>query len=377
MTSPPANASAPPPASRSLVLRVIVVTVLALVGILVLEGFASAGVFARSVMRLEPPVQNFRQASYDSLLGWVSLPNLSLRDNFGPGIALTTNADGVRIHHPLSRTLASGEHRLVCSGASFTFGSGVADGETFCARLETTLPGVRTVNLAQRGYGIDQSYLLYKRDAARYPHQVQLFALNTSDLDRSVSTTMTGYPKPVLALDDGRLVVRNVPVPQWSGWSRWSEARTLLPTLRVSQLVMRRVDMSELAQYRRVDARMWPMMDSLLADLWRVNRANGSIPVILYLPAKQEYAPGPRDERRAKFAASAQRAGIPFVDLTPELRAVHPDSLEWLFITPNGRPVRGASGHPTVLGHQWIAERTAAQLRRIPAVAAALGIPSA
>ena len=376
MTASSIEPAAEPRRSR-VVLRLIGVALLALVGVVVLEGLASAGLLLRGVKRLEPPpVQNFRQATYDSLLGWVSLPNLALRDNFGPGIPLTTNADGVRIHRPISRTLAAGEHGLICSGASFTFGSGVADGDTFCAKLERVLPGVRTVNLAQRGYGIDQSYLLYKRDAKRYAHDVQLFAINTTDVDRSVGTTMTGYPKPALELEEGRLVTRNVPVPQWSGWSRWSEARTLLPMMRISQLVLRRVDMSELAQYRRTDQRMWPMVDSLFADLVRLTRESGVVPVILYLPTQQEYAEGPRDERRTKLAASAQASGIAFIDLTPDLRAVHPDSLDWMYITPNGLPVRGANGHPTVSGHQWIAERTAAHLRRLPGVAAALGVPA-
>jgi len=374
MTSTPLDRSDPPPRRRSIAKRLIVGGVLALLGVIVLEGLASAGVLVSDVMRLEPPAQNFRQAAYDSLLGWVSLPNLALRDNFGPGIALTTNADGIRVHRPIARTLAAGERRIICSGASFTFGSGVADGDTFCARLEERLPDVRTLNLAQRGYGVDQSYLLYRRDAGRYPHHVQLFALNSSDVDRSVSTTMTGYPKPVLALADGKVVAENVPVPQWEGWSRWSDARTLLPTLRIAQLVMSRVDLGEAAQMRRVDARMWPLLDSVFADLARLNRAHGSVPAIVYLPALQEYAAGPRDDRRAKFAASARRTGIAFIDLTPDLRAVPADSLDWMFITPNGLPVRGANGHFTVSGHRWVADRLAAHLRNDAALAGALGL---
>ena len=354
--------------------RLLLLGVLAPIAVIMLEGVASAGVLVSDVMRLEPPVQNFRQAAYDSLLGWVSLPNLALRDNFGPGIALTTNADGIRVHRPIAATLAPGERRVICSGASFTFGSGVADGHTFCARLEERLPRVRTLNLAQRGYGIDQSYLLYRRDGGRYPHHVQLFAMNSSDLDRSASTTMTGYPKPVLSLAGGRVTAENVPVPEWSGWSRWSDGRTLLPTLRLVQLVLRRVDNDEAAQMRRVDLQMWPLLDSVFTDLARLNRARGSAPVIVYLPALQEYAAGPRDDRRVKFAVSAKRAGITFIDLTPDLRTVSPDSLDWLFITPNALPVRGASGHFTVSGHQWVADRISAHLRRDSAAAAALGL---
>lgn len=349
--------------------------VLAFIGLFVLEGIASAGLLFADVMKLQPPpVQNFRQARYDSLLGWVSLPNLAIRDNFGPHLTLTTNADGLRIHRPVARALAPGEHRILCSGASFTFGSGVADGDTFCAQLERSLPGIGTLNVAQRGYGIDQSYLQYQRDAGRYEHDVQLLALHISDVDRTAATTMTGYPKPVLTLVNGKLVPGNVPVPQWSGWSRSSAARSLLPTLRTMQLVLRRVDVSDAANYRRVDARVLPVVDSVLSDLVRLNRANRSVPVLVYLPSQQEFAPSPRDERRAKLAASARRAGIAFIDLTLDLRSVPPDSLDWMYITPNALEVQGAGGHPTPSGHRWIADRTAEHLRRLPALASALGL---
>jgi hypothetical protein len=178
----------------------------------------------------------------------------------------------------------------------------------------------------------------------------------------------------VLSLADGKVTAENVPVPEWSGWSRWSDGRTLLPNLRLVQLVLRRVDNDEAAQMRRVDLQMWPLLDSVFTDLARLNRAHGSVPVIVYLPALQEYAAGPRDDRRVRFAASAKRAGITFIDLTPDLRTVSPDSLDWLFITPNALPVRGASGHLTVSGHQWVADRITAHLRRDSAAAAALGL---
>jgi len=352
--------------------------VLSIVAVVVLEGLASVGLLTGDIAAIRrPPVANFRQSAYDSLVGWVSFPNLAIRDDFGPGLALTTNADGLRIHRPVARALAPGERRIMCSGASFTFGSGVADGDTFCARLEQELPGVRTLNVAQLGYGVDQSFLWYRRDGARWPSQVHLFIVNGSDLDRTASKDLTGYAKPVLAVDHDTLVARNVPVPRWTGWSRWDQAKGLVPDLRIAQVVANRVDLSETAQYRRVDAKVWPMMDVLLRDLARLDRERHAAPVLVYLPGEPEFAPGPRDERRRHIARSAAAAGIPVVDLTADLRAVAPDSLDWMYITPNALPVRGSGGHFTPTGHRWVAQRLAEHLRALPSTAAALALPPA
>lgn len=350
---------------------------LCVAAIVALEGVASLALLAHDIADLQPPpVENFRQAAYDSLLGWVGLPNLAIRDNFGPGLSLTTNADGLRIHRSVSRAASSGERRIICSGASFTFGSGVTDGDTFCAGLERELPGVRTINMAQRGYGIDQSYLYYKRDGALYAHRIELFILNGTDFDRTASSTLNGYPKPTLGISKGVLVPRNVPVPHWTGWSRWEDAKPLLPRLRVMQLLRRQVDVSDRAQYRRIDAQLWPVTDSVFHDLRRLNEQRGSTLAIVYLPSLPEYVPGARDERREKIARSAAQAGARFIDLTPALRAVPRDSIDWLFITPNALPVGGIGGHYNAAGHRWLADRIAGYIRDIPALATAAASPA-
>lgn len=355
------------------VVGVFVALVLCIFG---LEGLSSFGLLARDIHRIPHAPDNFRQAVYDTLLGWVGMPNLSRADNYGPGLRLTTNADGMRIHRPATPALGPGEKRIICSGDSFTFGSGVSDDETFCAYLEQELPGIRTLNMAQRGYGIDQAYLWYERDAVRYPHQLHLFAFIWADFERMALTSFTGYPKPRLALKQGRLAVENVPVPQWKGESRVTAALGLLPTLRLVQLIQRHTDQSDSAKLARVDARVWDVATAVFEDLARLDRERGSALVLVYLPAPPDLVPGPQDTRRRRLAEFSRRSGIPFVDLTPEIRAVSPDSADWMFITPNALPVQGSSAHYTATGHRWVAARLAEHLRAIPAAAASFGTPT-
>jgi hypothetical protein len=89
--------------------------------------------------------------------------------------------------------------------------------------------------------------------------------------------------------------------------------------------------------------------------------------VVVYLPGEPEYLPGPRDDRRLRLAKLLAARQIAFIDLTPDLRAVSPDSLDWLFITPHALPTNGAGGHYTAVGHRWVAAHLAAHLRTLPA----------
>ena len=352
------------------VLLALLVTAVVLTG---LEGLSSMAALARGFRALRPPPANFRQASYDSLIGWVGIPNLAIADNYGPGLSLTTNAEGMRIHRPVSRTLAPDERRVICSGDSFTFGSGVGDRETFCAALERELPGVQTLNLAQRGYGNDQAYLRYRRDAAAYPHQLHLFAFIWNDFERMALRSFTGYPKPVLALRDGELVAENVPVPEWKGWSRWAAAPALLSRLRLMQVIRERVNPTDSAKMARVDAQVLPAVDAMFRDLARLARERGSELVLVYLPAPPDLAPGAWDPRRRKLAELSRTTGVTLIDLTDEIRRVPADSLDWMFITEHALPVDGASGHYTAMGHDWVARKLAAHLNALPTVRTALG----
>jgi hypothetical protein len=360
---------------RKLLLRALVAVVVLLVVLAGIEGVSSAWLMAQEIRAIRP-TENFRQARYDTLLGWVGLPNLHIANNYGPGIHLTTNADGMRIHRPVSAALAPGTRRAICSGDSFAFGSGVADDQTMCAYLESELPGLETLNMAQRGFGIDQAYLWYRRDGARYTHQLHLFAFIWADFERMAVTSFTGYSKPILKLRDGRLVTENVPVPRWSATTKAYEVQNILMRSRLFELARRPSDQSDAANLRRVDAQVWNVAEAVFLDLARLNAERHSQLVLVYLPNLVEFDAGPHDVRRARLEQFSKRTGIPLVDLTPDLRAVPRDSLDWLFITANQIPVRGSAGHYSPRGNHWAAERLAVHLRDLPAVSAILS-PSA
>jgi len=348
---------------KRVLLGVLVVTV----GIIGLEGLASLGLLFDNINVSRTP-GNFRQAQYDSLVGWVGLPNMSSFNNYGPNLTLSTNSQGMRIHRPVPSVVLAGERRAVCSGDSFAFGSGVSDNETFCAYLEHEISNLVTLNMSQRGFGIDQMYLWYKRDAVLYPHSLHLLAFIWADFERMATTSFSGYPKPRLRLKGESLVVENVPVPQWTAPSQWSQVGEQIGNLRLVQLIRRNTDMSDSAKLQRVDDQVWDVAEAVFKDVEKLNRERGSSLVMVYLPAPPDLVPGAYDNRRNRLAAFSQRTGIRFVDLTAEIRAVPADSLDWMFITANALPVNGSAGHYTAMGHEWVAKKLAAHLRALGVV---------
>lgn len=345
--------------------------VAALAVAIIAEGIASTTLLVRDLANPIVDV-NARPARYDSLLGWVGLPNFAMRDMFGPGASLTTNGDGMRVHRAVSPTVAPGVTRMICSGDSFTHGWGVGDSDTFCAHLERAIPRLETLNMAQHGFGIDQAYLWYKRDGARYAHHLHLFAFIWNDFDRMGMNAFFGFPKPILRVDGTSLVVENTPVPRAPPSAFPATLQRVLPTLRVAQLTGVFGSKPDTARASRRDAAIQSVAERVFEELNRLNTERGSQLVLAYLPTLSDLEPSKLDDRRARVARFASASGIPFIDLTPDIRAVPPDSAAWYFITPNLIKARGAARHYTVSGNRWVAARLAERLMALPATRARL-----
>jgi hypothetical protein len=335
----------------------------------IIEGAASAWLMTQDIRNIRFDAALHANV-FDSLLGWTGEPNAHRTDWFAPGMTLTNNAEGMRVHRPTTPILPPGKLRAICSGDSFTNGWGVGDSETFCAQLETELPDVETLNMARGGFGIDQSYLWYKRDAVRWPHQLHLFAFIWHDFERMSMHSFWGRQKPFLRAAGDSVVVENVPVSPNGSSPRWTYAAQMLPRLRVFQAITRRVAVSESAQMARIDQSEWPVAENVFKDLDRLNRQRGSQLVLIYLPTTADLSRGPQDARRKHLAEFAQRAKLPLIDLTDAVRAVPADSSQWFFITDNQWPVDGASGHYTVVGNRWVAHQLAERLRHMPETSA-------
>jgi lysophospholipase L1-like esterase len=140
---------------------------------------------------------------YSEIYGWEPRPGAV---TFVDGQRTTINAQGLRGSvHPLART---GRPRVVLLGDSVAFGYGVADDDTFAARLEER--GYEVVNLAVPGYGTDQELLRFERVGAAYRPDVVLlhFCAHNDFADNASRVYFYDgmHPKPYFTLEGGDLV---------------------------------------------------------------------------------------------------------------------------------------------------------------------------
>src|ERR1051326_2238132 len=184
-------------------------------GFCALEGVASLIVFAGTAVTYRPPSFNEQMhTTYDPDLGWAHPRNVFVPNLYGPGVFLRTNGQGFRGDHDVTPEEPKDRARVICSGDSFTLGYGVDDDHAWCARLAAIDRRLETVNMGQGGYGLDQSYLWYARDGQSLAHSVHVFALITDDFIRMERPRFLSFAKPELAVEDGKLVAKNVPVPK-------------------------------------------------------------------------------------------------------------------------------------------------------------------
>jgi len=187
-----------------------------MLGFILLEGGLSALLFLRDVLDY---VHNHAPAGpttreYDAELGWVNKPDAFDADAYGHGVYVRTNAMRARANRDFTASRHSNRVRVVCTGDSFTYGVGVDNDHTWCELLERKNAHLETVNLGQSAYGVDQAYLRYRRSAAYLQHDLHVFAIIVDDFRRMTRKADGPYGKPRLVLDDGALILENVPVPQ-------------------------------------------------------------------------------------------------------------------------------------------------------------------
>ena len=151
--------------------------------------------------------------SYDERLGWRLTPNWTGRHaHYDFETAYTVNRYRFRGDFVLeAKTI-----RHAVLGDSFTFGLGVKRGQSFVQLLNTKSGQIELLNFAVPGYSTDQQLLLLREQVALYePSAVWLVVYLGNDLldIRRHFPLQANRGKPRFRLEDGRLVLENVPVP--------------------------------------------------------------------------------------------------------------------------------------------------------------------
>lgn len=271
---------------------------------------------------------------YDPVLGWKHRPGS--RATFKDAL-VRIDADGLRV---TGREREAYQSRVLLLGDSQAFGDGVAAEDTFAARIEADVPGLRVLNASVIGYGTDQQLLYLERDGLRHTPEAVVVAMNAYDLRDNLSARVrSGYAKPRFVATAGGLELTNVPVPGdgladrlHRNLQHWSHLYRLLHRLRRNPdqqggeeggLPGRRLAQEVYPDDAHV-ARGVEVTTAIVGRLAQTARRAGSRLFVVFLPYQMDYGDDAAYKDRtsrvvASLEARAALDGFTFIDLRGEL----------------------------------------------------------
>jgi len=284
----------------------------------VLEGFCRVlpCLWEASVIVRETTVAWKTHLRSDNLLGWTNIPDLSIKDMYGPGADLRTNAQGSRNSEDFPPKPPRGKVRVVCSGDSMTFGYGVGNDHAWPQALAAQDKRLETVNFGQIVYSLDQMYLRYMRDGVRLDPDIHIVALGDVDFANLTMKNFYGMAKPTLRLQNGKLIPADLPRP-----SRRAAA-TLVP---LTHLLRNRLEL--LGALTRLRRRSYDLGQgkalavAIFESLQEAMQKKGGSLVVVFLPRMIHRASTSRDPGIGFLSAELNKRGILTVDLVRDFRA--------------------------------------------------------
>jgi hypothetical protein len=319
----------------------------------------------------------------DAELGWVPGPS-----RVSPDGLYASSAEGARAPSPGTLYAeAPAARRIALVGDSYTFCKDVPFEESWGALLERALgDGWVVMNFGVDGYGVDQAFLRYRRDARPLAPRVALFGVFPHDLLRTMTVHVFLEPEWDIPFSKCRFVETadgvapvNLPLP---------DPRRTLALASASELPFRDLDLrfheaewerpwyafSYALRFVRSRFSPWParrpgtseqalcsLNAALLREFGRLARADGAVPLVVYLPARRDFTGREADRRQRTFDLSVlARSGLDVVDLTGVVGAV-PEA-ERFFSDASPGAAANARRHYTPRANAAIAKRLAAEV---------------
>lgn len=319
---------------------------------LMFEGFSSTLFVVRRIITNRPLAERLH-TKYDEELGWVNIPNVYIKDMYGSGIYLKTNSQLFRNNDDFDETIKEDKVRIVCSGDSFTLGYGVDNDHTWCQILASIDTKLETVNMGQGGYGIDQSYLWYKRNSTKIEHDIHIFAFINECFNRMEKNNFFGYGKPVLQLRDGILATKNTPVSKRGFYVPWLthilEGTNQLSSFKLLKGFASQKGEITLTGKDQKNNNMKDIIIKIFDELHHINQNKNSILVLVYLPTRDDYVGNLSEKWRRLIDTHLDKEKVVYMDLIEDFRRVPPEEIDKMFIGP------GVFAHYSEEGNAYIA----------------------
>ncbi|MDB5575293.1 MAG: hypothetical protein JWR80_469 [Bradyrhizobium sp.] len=272
----------------------------------------------RERMGTSPDVARIRcQYAYDAQIGWTSPPNCISR-------TYSADADGFRRTSPTS-SLA--EPPVLVTGSSFAKGDEVNDDETWPADLQNLI-GRKVVNAGVSGYAFDQTVLSTERLVPRVKPLFVVASFTPGDIRRSELKIAWSREKPYFTVADGKLELRNVPVPgQANAPVPLPEPARWLGRSALADLIVQRLGIQRGWYFDEVRGAPFGSGEAIVCLLMPRLAALG-VPVVVMAQYSREYwtesATRRTEDHRAVQAVlgCASEAGLIPFDLSNPMKAV-------------------------------------------------------
>lgn len=315
------------------------------------------------------------------LLGYCYRPGVDLESPRPGGgyYRLRTNSDGIRSDREYTHKKPAGVRRIIACGDSMSAGLYLSNSDRFSEVLERRVAGLEVINLSLEGSGTDQQLLQYEQVGMHYEHDIvvvfpflQNIRRNMVEARESIDAA-TGNRilrgKPRYELVDGRLVLKNVPVPKEAPLREDSSVVTdsrrglkqrlksvvsALPGANaLKKAVYALYPWEPFPEYKDPNSEAWRLMAAILR---KFKELAGSSPLIIVPTFYSNYV-RMRMARNywVRFASMEQVPGIHVIDLLPYFRSAGLDAARY-FLEPYDM-------HFSAQGHLVIADALQHELK--------------
>ncbi len=274
----------------------------------------------------------------------------------------------------ISRQKPRDRYRILVLGDSFTYGMGVGDQETFCARLEKLDPRLQVINAGVIGYDTGQELLLLRDQGLSFSPDLVLVAFFWNDVTDAFKRRI-----PPFGVADGQLRFPperhpgDPPLMQWpsshrqllrySYTYRFLSDRILFLRWRLRVLLGLPVDEADLLRPDEVEP-AWQLERALLRELAQTVQQSGAQLLVVVLPEGLQVQPDIKVQMlpqrdyavQERMRDVGRELGIPVFDLLPGMRRAYDRAHVPLFYLRDR--------HFTSAGHRVAAELILQELRR-------------
>jgi len=317
------------------------------------EGLVHWPNLAWNLMKDGGPGANSCSYVHDDLLGWASPSNC-----VSPGYNL--DANGFR---RVPGSLAPAGAPVLATGASFTLGIEVADGETWPAYLEGEL-GRPVINAGVGAYSIDQTVLNTERLAAKLKPAVVIVSFAPGDVWRNELSVAYSRQKPYFdpsgSPGGSGLALRNVPIAKPASAPPLPPLARLFGWSVLADEVVERLGIRNGWYYNEVRALPLGAGDTVSCRLMS-RLAKLGVPVIVMAQYGLGHWRGDTGYQGQGYQATsgvlrcAQEAGLIVLDLAPPMKAA---------IDARGQSALYRGEHNSPEGNRLVAELLASELMR-------------